>query len=474
MHMKTMPIFGLIKAEKIVSERSDGAEISGPSLTVRSRLYHLKPIGIGTSFVESLTGYIQRLAVAHNVTTGTLMSKAIIPALGNQKLSDTMSRGGGRIYERAYSFNGQNKATLVFVKIIERLTLRDDLIYLTLLPWADVLPGKTLFRETRAWCPICYERWGKEGHDVYEPLIWTLNLINVCPEHSRPLVSTCPHCKRTMNIHTAKSRPGYCCKCNKWLGDTSGKYESDICIERDVENFKSLIAEGPTLAQFPNRQTVIDGLMKYIDDYYDSSPLKFARALHISRSGVLRWRRGAYPSLDTLLRLCRETKTPLVELLKEGKLNRLNENTGIVPAYRQNNTVSSRFRKRINYAEMKDKLEQIFTDYLTLPHWFKAPPSMQQVAKALGCSKRTLYQQFPELCKGIAAKALADREQSKQMRLKGICDTVRDICQNTYPSYDTVARALGARSGVLREKAVRAVWKEEHDLFVEKSVRSKC
>lgn len=476
--MKTILKSELTQTKKTGSERSGEAESGDILIPVRSRLYHLKPMGVGTPLVESLTGYIQRLAIAHNVTTGTLMSKAIIPALKNQKLSDTMSRGGGRIYERAYSFNGQNKATLAFVKIVESLTLREDLIYLTMLPWADVLPCKTLFRETRAWCPICYEKWAKEGHTVYEPLIWALNQINVCPEHFHPLVSECPHCKRTMNLHTAKSRPGYCCRCGLWLGNDINGYKTDTGDTWDVENFKSLIAEGPNIGQFPKRQTVLAGLIKYIDDYYASSTTKFASAFNISRSVILRWRRGAYPSLETLLRLCRETKTLLVQLFTTGTLNRPIENPGTVPPYGQNKTIHARFLKKINYAELKDKLEQILVGCLTMENSFEAPPSMQQVAKALGCSKRTLYKRFPELCKGIAAKASAYREQRKQRRLKEICGTVRDICRNTYPSYDAVARELGPRSGVLREKAVRAVWKKEHALFVEQKlfniVRPQC
>jgi hypothetical protein len=36
-------------------------------VTARSRLYALMPIGIGTSLVESLIGYVVRLAEAHAV-----------------------------------------------------------------------------------------------------------------------------------------------------------------------------------------------------------------------------------------------------------------------------------------------------------------------------------------------------------------------------------------------------------------------
>src|SRR5438132_13245174 len=43
----------------------------------RSRLYPLAPIGIGTAFVEGLSGYLMRLAKAHAVSTGSLIGKEL-------------------------------------------------------------------------------------------------------------------------------------------------------------------------------------------------------------------------------------------------------------------------------------------------------------------------------------------------------------------------------------------------------------
>jgi len=40
-----------------------------------TRLYSLAPIGVGTPMVESLTGYVVRLAEAHSVSAGLLYWK---------------------------------------------------------------------------------------------------------------------------------------------------------------------------------------------------------------------------------------------------------------------------------------------------------------------------------------------------------------------------------------------------------------
>ena len=42
-------------------------------IPARSRLHSIEPIGIGTSFVESLTGYIVRLAASHAVRISDLI-----------------------------------------------------------------------------------------------------------------------------------------------------------------------------------------------------------------------------------------------------------------------------------------------------------------------------------------------------------------------------------------------------------------
>jgi hypothetical protein len=44
--------------------------LSSPPVPPRSQLYSLQPVGVGTGLVESLTGYVARLAEAHTVSVG--------------------------------------------------------------------------------------------------------------------------------------------------------------------------------------------------------------------------------------------------------------------------------------------------------------------------------------------------------------------------------------------------------------------
>lgn len=42
-------------------------DIEPPSIPQPSRLFSLEPIGLNTGYVESLTSYVARLALAHSV-----------------------------------------------------------------------------------------------------------------------------------------------------------------------------------------------------------------------------------------------------------------------------------------------------------------------------------------------------------------------------------------------------------------------
>src|SRR5262245_2819318 len=60
-------------------------DLAVPTLTARSRLYSLAPIGIGTALVESLSGYVERLAAAHAVSAGSLIGRDLVGRPGGTK-----------------------------------------------------------------------------------------------------------------------------------------------------------------------------------------------------------------------------------------------------------------------------------------------------------------------------------------------------------------------------------------------------
>ena len=103
---------------------------------------------------------------------------------------------------------------------LEHLTLRKDLQFLTLLPWAAVLTQQRLLRLTRAWCPDCFAEWQTERRPIYEPLLWNVSAVSLCLRHQRVLLESCPYpdCRATLPVLASHFRPGYCSKCSRWLG----------------------------------------------------------------------------------------------------------------------------------------------------------------------------------------------------------------------------------------------------------------
>jgi len=193
--------------------------LSCPPAPPRSRLYSLEPIGVGTTMVESLTGYVARLAEAHSVSVGNLVGRVLSEfADPKDPIITTAAKafrvGGHGFRACGYVINGVSDRAEKWVHALEAATARHDLRFLTLLPLRYALPDH-LFRRHRAWCAFCLDQWRRNGQMVYEPLLWAIGASSHCPIHARPLDCTCPRCAgRRLSALGVFSRPGHCERCD--------------------------------------------------------------------------------------------------------------------------------------------------------------------------------------------------------------------------------------------------------------------
>lgn len=190
----------------------------------RSRLYNLDPIGVGTPYVESLTGYVIRLAEQHCITTRRLLLNEIAPLMGRERKSsnsrnESISQILGINRDRTAT-NGMGLTATNLVRAMSILTKRTDLHFLTLRPWEKVLSKRNLLRHERVWCPSCYQEWRDTNKSIYEPLLWCINVVQICPIHHHPFLSVCPHCLSQQLVLSGDSQTGHCNKCGKWLGNS--------------------------------------------------------------------------------------------------------------------------------------------------------------------------------------------------------------------------------------------------------------
>ena len=159
--------------------------LSSPPVPPRSQLYSLQPVGVGTALVESLTGYVARLAEAHSVSVGDLVGR-LLSDLANPKGGSSppvakAARVGGHGFRAcSYAINGVTDRAATWVDALEAATTRRDLRCLTLLPFRYALPDH-LFRRRRAWCMLCFEQWRANGQIVYEPLLWAIACHHIAP-----------------------------------------------------------------------------------------------------------------------------------------------------------------------------------------------------------------------------------------------------------------------------------------------------
>lgn len=238
-------------------------DLQKPTVMSRSRLFHLEPIGIGTLFVESLSGYIVRLANYHCVTVRQLIIKEIVPLMWQKGFPTFRWRSRiNQLFKPDSSLIKNNEVRGILaetlIQSLEELTLRQDLKDLSLLREAASIINDRHMRKYHAWCPRCLEEWRHSKRVIFMPLIWLVEALCVCPQHRQQrLIDKCPSCQRQFPVITARLYLGFCPNCHSWLGSCSqfsNSQETDSLIEwtnlmRDplehqlswIDNYKELL-----------------------------------------------------------------------------------------------------------------------------------------------------------------------------------------------------------------------------------------
>lgn len=383
-------------------------DITSPDLPPRSRLYPLEPIGVGTPLVESLTGYIARLAEAHCVSTFVLYSKEIDVLTGKGNIFTF------RLEENAgystHTINGRGVPATDFVRALESLTRRPDLRYLTLLPWAEVLPAQGgLQRRARAWCAQCLSMWQADAKPLYEPLLWTLKPVTLCTLHQQALCFLCPFCKRQNGILDPRMRPGHCSRCGQWLAPTTADTLSDNqALTNDELRWKNwtttvlgeVLASAPRLQSPPERDGIARIINLCVERITDGNASAFARAMEAGRGDVRRWQTSkALPKFPLLLSLSYRLGMSLLDLLS-GAPTPLPQKfvRSFPPQFSKEQPTSKKSRRPL--CRIKPADVQILQAALNE----SPPPSVHQVTKRTNHEKPIIYRHFPEECHAIAQR----------------------------------------------------------------------
>lgn len=413
----------------------------------RSILYNIKPIGIGTPFVESLTSYITRLAEAHCVFPGVLITKIYAPLLEKDYLSRISKRGGNGFYDSAIGINGIGKLAYEFSELTNELTGRSDISYMTLQNFSTILPDRGLLKKTKSWCPYCFEESRVTGALIYEPLIWCFQTVNYCIKHETPLVDICENCMRTVPVINRKSLPGFCTRCENWLGTSFSTIE---VFKDDVNQFLSDISLiGELLAKNGLDFSSINltrTINFYVNNCFEKSPSKAAQYFKIPKTTFRMWFSGEnLPSIKYLIRICKALGISIVEFLHK-----------MDPLIVQGAIESEETLKvKHDHKEIKKILNKVIET--------KDPISISGVAKIIGCDRRLLSRMYSAECSQIRENYNSFLQKEKLKRFNTKSKQLDEafyfhVRQGVYPSRRKLEDHLG--TGFLKEKALQEKWNE--------------
>ena len=431
----------------------------------RSHLFHQVPIGVGTSHVESLTSYVSRLAVAHSVSTGTLLAIEIGPLIKTNYLSNTKSIVAIYGQESVRALNGTRLGALQLVRALETLTLRTDLRFLTMLSWAEVFPVLGLLKHGQAWCPLCLEEWLENKTVIYLPLLWTLNVVKVCPYHHQPLQSQCPHCHAQFLPLWHSSRPGYCLKCSGWLGSPENAEKVEPSFLEATDEFEwdiwaantlgSLIAQAPYQHSPLPRETIKKALVFFVNKCSNCDVLAFEQLIGVSHSEMTQWYSGTtIPTLDKLLKICARLQISLIDFLQPEILPKASTNQVTLcpsPRQRQPTVTSQRNKARIR-SLLKSVLNQ--NEHPS--------PSVREVARRYHVGGATFYRYAPDLCRAISARYWDYKKLLQQQTIQQGNSEVKRLVPELYaqgitPSVKNLASVMTNPEALWREEVLETL-----------------
>jgi DNA-binding phage protein/ribosomal protein S27E len=423
----------------------------------RSRLYSLAPREIGTIWCESLTGYINRLGWTHHVSPRALAAQEIVPRLDEHLRLVTPVGVFGTKW--AMSLNGAGVMTKPWTLVLNHLTTRSDLHLLTLPSWIGDLSPRWQVRETPAWCPSCFCEWWTSGYPIYQPLLWMIRVVTLCPHHRTLLVNRCPRCQKPQLVFASNTtHPGECTSCAHWLGkETNVLSDQEVSTElmawqewiwATLEEFQAASLTSGTLTWEP----FFRHLATYLQEQKGHSRL--AQATGIDRTVLYRWvdpDDAYHPTLETILKFCYVCQITPLQVMN-GQLDQLQQT--IQRGTELRSPLPRRQHQRVDRERCQMALQAALESR-------EEPLALYQVARRLGYKARQLAYHFPEECKLVKQRARDYRQQRKERYLVQVGEQVRQAvfslhAQGIYPSLHKVQSFLAG--GSMQMPEARETW----------------
>lgn len=288
-------------------------------------LFGADPIARGKGVVEALSGFFARLCLTRFLRATPVYRRYILERCPRGLFPDHPLRVGTFLSRSSARLDLQPESALPFAAALEDLTFLPDLATLTFSPCAPLLDPASLGHlgpHRKRWCAVCFAAWEADATPLYEPLLWRLALVELCPVHRTRLLDRCPTCNRFQPLITQGYPIGTCVHCKHLLHRSASLLSSDeasLALSDRWSLWRSvalsrLVAWSSTLGRSTSGYSAVSvhGFRRLLEHALEAPPdpsinsrLALACALgqHSSRfyrllSGTLR------PSLQVLLDTC--------------------------------------------------------------------------------------------------------------------------------------------------------------------------
>lgn len=419
----------------------------------RTRLYCLVPQAPESIWCESLTGYINRLGWAHHVSPRALVAEVINPLLPEPEPFSAVF-----CMQPAVALNGNSEQARTWAEAVGHLTGQPDLSLLTLTPLLGDFPPIRLLRRTPGWCATCVAEWKCTGQVLYQPLLWMLQVVTVCPTHQIPLLDRCPECHHRQKVLTTnKTQPFECTSCGIWLGEEASAHSAGEVASQLIvwQTWVISALEELHTASLTNGMLSWKSFFTQLSSYLKARRAysRVAQAIGTGKENFHRWVNDQDPHLETLFKFCYRCEVTPWQVMN-GKLDPLERI--ICQGVSCPSPLPPRFTRRLDREHCRAQLHAALGES-------SAPPSLHQVGQRLDVHTSLLMYHFPEECALIVQRHALYRNQRKDQRLVTLREDVRQAVFSLHARGEYPLRyKLSAffPNGAMRQREATDAWRE--------------
>lgn len=231
-------------------------------------LFPIELGGIEGRDVESLPSYLYRLSHAHGYSVGEILRALYRHASSNCNIefNATLSH-----HIKPSELVRPSKTTSLVKLLLEKYTGQDlSLSYLWILEKSLGVSNGEIAKGFR-WCPECLHEMHNLGIEPYFKLIWHVKGVSACPIHRTPFQQRCASCGDDQSTYLRNGPIHLCQSCRKPLYERERRLKiSDIAdtwenIGVDVVEIFARMSEIP-IKEFPENGARIS--IKCLLDYY--------------------------------------------------------------------------------------------------------------------------------------------------------------------------------------------------------------